>query len=321
MRTHRIAGREQVSEIRQSADYDVVPAVEAAAVIARLAATAGGGPWQAAAATLAKHFVDLRSPPGPIGFMLLRAPMSYAERITPPEDVITPAKLKRLRDEHESNHNVSFEFITDTGHLIEDEAGYELIFPDGKFETGKLASSKAERSGVKPGIYELRTRSIRGASWLLPSVQPFERVGLSVSTKGFPDGTVVKIAIRYSWAALNSPPLAQLEAKVLADSAESSWMFEQALGDSPYQDLIFDAIVGQKRSWSGLLIVNPAAADTTRGAQDRLRALGYDVGPPSDEITDAFNSALELFQSHHPPLVVSGFLDGYTINVLDDLAP
>lgn len=93
-RKHRIVGQEQVPEIRQTADYDVVPAAEATEVINRLAKTAGVGPWQAAAATIAKHLVDLRSPPKSTGFMLLRAPMSYAERITPPEDVITPAKLK-----------------------------------------------------------------------------------------------------------------------------------------------------------------------------------------------------------------------------------
>jgi hypothetical protein len=96
MRKHRIVGQEMVATVRQAEDYDVVPASEAAALIVRMATSAGAGRWQAAAALLAKHIVDLRSPTNSTGFMLLRAPMSYAERITPPEDVITPAKLKKL---------------------------------------------------------------------------------------------------------------------------------------------------------------------------------------------------------------------------------
>jgi hypothetical protein len=290
-------------------------------VITRLAKTAGVGPWQAAAATIAKHFVDFRSPPKSTGFMLLRAPMSYAERITPPEDVITPAKLKKLKEEREENHTVSFEFVTDTGHPIEDDAGYDLIFPDGRIETGKLAGSKAERQGVKPGVYTLRMRSIEGASWLLSKVQPFERVGLSVSTKGFPDGTVVNLSIRYSWAPPNSLPLAQLESKVLADSAEASWSFEQPLGVLPYQSLIFEALIGKKRTWSGRLQVAPLAIDTSRGIQDRLRALGYDPGPPSDEATDALTNAVKAFQTDHPPLLASGVVDELTFERLAEQIP
>lgn len=98
MRRHRLAGREQVPNIRQAEDYDVVPAAEAAAMVVSLSRSAGAGQWHNAALTLAKNLVDMRSPPNANGFMLLRAPASQAERIVSPEDVITPAKLKKLAE-------------------------------------------------------------------------------------------------------------------------------------------------------------------------------------------------------------------------------
>ena len=96
MRRHRLAGRDQVASIRQAEDFDVVPALEAAAVVTRMATSAGAGPWQSAAATLTKSIVDMQSSPGQSGFMLLRAPASHAARIVAPEDVITPSKLRKL---------------------------------------------------------------------------------------------------------------------------------------------------------------------------------------------------------------------------------
>ncbi|MDX2022038.1 MAG: hypothetical protein SF187_17505 [Deltaproteobacteria bacterium] len=95
-RRHRLVQREQVETIRSENDYDVVRATEAAGIIKRVAQSAGGGPWQKAAEVIAKHLADLHMPPAPGSFVLLRAPASQAERITPPEDVITPAKLKEL---------------------------------------------------------------------------------------------------------------------------------------------------------------------------------------------------------------------------------
>ena len=53
MRTHRIVGQEAVASVREAEDYDVVPAAEAAALIVRMAVSAGAGRWQAAATTLA----------------------------------------------------------------------------------------------------------------------------------------------------------------------------------------------------------------------------------------------------------------------------
>jgi hypothetical protein len=126
MRRHRIVGREQVADIRQNEDYDVVPAVEAAAVLERLAKTVGVGPWQAATATLGKHLFDLRSPSGTSGFMLLRAPASHAERIVSPEDVITPSKLKKLKE----SHWIEVILTTDKGRPWVGK--YKIELPDGR---------------------------------------------------------------------------------------------------------------------------------------------------------------------------------------------
>lgn len=93
---HRLAQREQVESLRQESDYDVVRAEEAAGIVKRLAQSAGTGPWQKAADVLVRYLSDLHGAASPDSFVLLRAPLSQAARLTLPEDVITPAKLKEL---------------------------------------------------------------------------------------------------------------------------------------------------------------------------------------------------------------------------------
>ncbi len=106
MRTHRLVSRERAADVRREADFDVVPAAEAAEIVLRLAKTRGGGALQAQAEVLSKAMVDLRGPAGGHGFVLLRAPMAQAARYVPPEDVITPAKLKQLKEEMETRLEV-----------------------------------------------------------------------------------------------------------------------------------------------------------------------------------------------------------------------
>jgi hypothetical protein len=156
MRRHRIVGREQVADIRQNEDYDVVPAVEAAAVLERLAKTVGVGPWQAATVTLSKHLFDLRSPAGTSGFMLLRAPASHAERIVSPEDIITPAKLKKLKEEKEAVFEIEIEQRYHDDSPVQG-AKFTLVFEGGRQVDGVLNSDgKALVKGVPNETAELR---------------------------------------------------------------------------------------------------------------------------------------------------------------------
>lgn len=97
MRSHRLVPRERVASAREQTDLDVVPATEAVNVIVSVAKTKSGGNLDATLTTLLENVVDMRSPPNADGFVLLRAPISHAARYVAPEDVITPSKLKKLK--------------------------------------------------------------------------------------------------------------------------------------------------------------------------------------------------------------------------------
>src|SRR5262249_29514056 len=63
-------------------------------------------------------------------------------------------------------------------------------------------------------------------------------------------------------------------------------------------------------------------ADTPKGAQNRLKHLGYFDGEPSDQMTDAAKEALFAFQDDHKDshaLTPTGELDGPTIGALKDV--
>ena len=150
MRAHRLASREYADELRREANYDVVPAPEAAALILRLGQSAGAGPGRTAAAPLAKSMVDMRSPSGAAGFMLLRAPASQAERIVSREEAITPAKLKKL---------AAKDWVEI--HLVDEEGNpwvgaYELSLPGGEVRKGTVAEDGLLRvDNILSGMCEL----------------------------------------------------------------------------------------------------------------------------------------------------------------------
>ncbi len=98
-RSHRLVGRDQADRLRREADYDVVPAGEAAAIVTRVGKSSTNGRFHDLLAVLVESIVDMRAPANLGGFVLLRAPMTQAERLTAPEEVITPAKLKKLAED------------------------------------------------------------------------------------------------------------------------------------------------------------------------------------------------------------------------------
>lgn len=168
LRKHRVVPSAQVQEIRQSEDYDVVAAAEASAIIVRQAKSSGGKPAQAAAETLAKHLVDMRSAPGKRGgFMLLRAPPSVAERLATPEEVVTPAKLKKLKEQKEAVYEIEIERRYHDDTPVHD-ATFTLVFEGGMQMDGRLdKSGKALVKGVPNESAEVR---------FSPDARPFEFV-------------------------------------------------------------------------------------------------------------------------------------------------
>ena len=241
------------------------------------------------------------------------SPARAAAARAPREAATTPSALRSAARSHE----LRFEYSTNTGYPITDDDGFELRGPSGAVEKGKLANGRLQRTGVEPGAYELRTRSIKSAGWSTASAAPFEPVDLIVMTRGLPDGTPLDVTIRSTSAPPDAAP-ARVKVAVKADRAVASWAYEQAVGALYREQFQFEVGVGKKSALSDLLTINPHPADTPRGAQEHLRARGYDPGPPTDAVTAALRAALRRFQTDHPPLIAQGELDPFTIDLLDD---
>lgn len=151
MRVHRLTTRETAAELRREQDYDIVPAAEASGIVLRLGQTAGVGPVQAAGKMLADNMLDLRSPPAKQGFVLVRAPMAYAARYLPLEEVVTPAKLKEL---------AAKDWIEI--HLSDEEGAplsgtFKVVLPGGESRDLLVAEKGFVRiDGILSGTCELR---------------------------------------------------------------------------------------------------------------------------------------------------------------------
>ena len=223
----------------------------------------------------------------------------------------------RSRPHTERPHELRFEYITNTGHPITDDDGFELRGPGGAVQQGKLANGRLQRTGVEPGAYELRTRAIQRARWSTTSASPFESVELIVTTGGFPDGTPLELVVRPA----HGPPdatVAHLQAEIQSDQARTTWAYEQAIGGRCTERFQFEVTAGRKHARSDLLAINAHPSGTPRGTQERLRARGYDPGAPADDWTSALRSAVQCFQAGRPPLVANGELDPFTADLLDD---
>jgi hypothetical protein len=217
----------------------------------------------------------------------------------------------------ERTHQLRFEYMTNTGHPITDDAGFELRGPDGTVQKGKLENGRLHRTEVEPGSYELRLRAFRSARWSRTSAAPFEPIALVVATRGFPDGTELDLVIRPAYG----PPDAAgffITAEVQSNQARATWAYEQGIGGRLGEQFRFEASASRKRARSNILSITAHPSGTALGTQERLRARGYDPGPPADGETAAFRAALQRFQADHPPLIASGELDPFTVEQLDD---
>jgi hypothetical protein len=114
--------------------------------------------------------------------------------------------------------------------------------------------------------------------------------------------------------------VATLSGMLTGGKASLRWAYVQAVGGPARERLVFEVAIGEKRGRSGILEIVQHAANTPQGAQERLRSLGYDPGPPLDEASRPFREALLKFQEAHPPLAASGELDEATALLLDEMA-
>jgi len=199
-----------------------------------------------------------------------------------------------------------FEYKTDGGLAVGDDDGLELVHPDGKVEPVKVQAGRFKKSGAKPGVYELRAKALQAARWGTSDAHPFVSVPLAVTGKNIADGTAITVEIRRAWEPGKAAPFATVQLTFKDGSARGVWAYEQPVGQPAVETFWFEAQLGKKRARSGTLRVVPHDAKENLGVQERLRSLGYDPGPPSDELNKGTRDAVESFQKDHPPLLVDG---------------
>jgi hypothetical protein len=300
---------------RERHAFRVVGPREGTPTLERMAASPAAGPRARALLEAAPQLVDASRANLGTGLLLVRR--LQARDFAPARadgPALTPSQLHAAR-----SHDLLFEYLSSTGHPAADDEGFEFVGPSGDVEAGALSNGQLQRQGVEPGAYELRVRAIKSARWSTDTAHPFEDVEVLVSTKGFSDGTSVDIAIRPAWGAPDDAPLATLSASVRSGVAATQWRYEQKVGTQERERFRFEAAIGKhKRALSDALDVVPHEPHTARGAQERLRSLGYDPGPPADDVSDALRTALRSYQRDNPPLAPTGELDDETVRTLDD---
>jgi hypothetical protein len=291
-------------------DYHLVRADQAGAILDRMMAAPGLKPADRAALAEVVNVLGR-------DLLLLRKSEEQslpASRVAEP--AATPSQLAKAGAP--KRHELLFKYVSNTGHPIVDDEGFELLKPDGGTESGTLSNGRLERRDVEPGTYELRAKFIKGARWSVSEAHPFEEVQLIVEAKGIPDGAKVECAVRHALGAPDAEPLATLSGDVVADAVSIPWKYDQPVGAPCFEQVTFEAVIGKKRAVSGILRIEPHDISAPRGLQERLRALGYDPGAPTDTIEAPTTGAVMSYQEDHPPLEVTGELDEWTMRMLDE---
>ncbi|MCG5053673.1 MAG: hypothetical protein KA712_11985 [Myxococcales bacterium] len=153
MRAHRLVSRESAIEIRRGADYDVVPAAEAQAIVTNSVKTSRKPMAAPKLELLTKSIVDLRAPAGQLGFVLLRAPSVQASRRLSSEEAITPEKLKKLA----AKQWIEVEIVDEDG--LPYPMDFEMRLPGGEVRTGCIEDSIFKLDGILPGDCQLLIES------------------------------------------------------------------------------------------------------------------------------------------------------------------
>jgi len=216
-------------------------------------------------------------------------------------------------------NRVEFNYRLESGEPIVDPAGFELVHPNGKKEQGTLQGGSFARTGVADGEYRMKFKHIASAQWEKESGHAEEEVGMSVSISGFASETEVKFRVFERYQSRVGDPLFEISAKTSADSASASWKYTQPSGGPAQGEFIFEAEIADKTAESNVLKLEAYPLEDVKGVQQRLKYLGYDVGPVDGIAGSKTRAAVKEFQADHPPLAVDGIAGKFTQGELLDV--
>lgn len=159
-RSHRLVPRERVGAVQSERDYDVVPASEATSIVATVGKTKASGSLSAHMKVLLASICDMRAPSKQEGFVLLRAPITQAARYVAPEDVITPAKLKKLAEKDW----IEIELVDEQGNPW--TGPYELLLPGGEVQRGTVGEDGIVRvENIRSGACNFSLPELDAGCW------------------------------------------------------------------------------------------------------------------------------------------------------------
>jgi hypothetical protein len=216
---------------------------------------------------------------------------------------------------------LELEVRTAWGAPVEDDAGFELVFPDGRREEAKLSAGRFRKEQAGARNVRVRFRFISECRWSLPSAKEGEDVDLRVFTSGLGNGTPVTLRVYDAWRTADQGTLHEQTVQVQDNLAVGRWRFAPGPGAAARGDFVFEAESGSNWATSGVLRVEPFPVDDVRGVKQRLRQLGYDPGPVDAALNAAVRDALKQFQADVGLVQPEGELTPLTREALESLAP
>jgi hypothetical protein len=203
------------------------------------------------------------------------------------------------------DHQIDFNFKTESGDPIDDKSGFKLIHPGGRVEDGKLANGSFKRSGVRQGSYRMKFKYIDHCAWESKTALGEPKIAMNVVTSGMDDGTEVVFNVFQRFHS-QTAPRATFKAKLHANKATAHFEYRQNVGESPGGEFIFEVNIGRKIALSDVLKITRYSISQMKGVQQRLKELGYDPGPIDGICGPRTKEAVEDFQTDNPELVVDG---------------
>ncbi len=157
---YRVVTAYELGRLRDRDDFQIVRKVEAMMILERAAELPAFATLRdALKAAHAELADDWRPPQQPRGTILLRQRSVVARHTgTDREPAITPASLKKIRDEGW----IEIEFV-DAGMEPVSDTTFEIVLPDGDTKTASTGKSGVARlEGVKPGECRVRFPKVKG---------------------------------------------------------------------------------------------------------------------------------------------------------------
>jgi hypothetical protein len=220
-----------------------------------------------------------------------------------------------LRSSESDGPGLKLTLKTSTGEAVEDPDPVDVSEAGSDPAPMKMGEGKLENKKPK-GVVVVTFHELRRAFWSKSVAAADEDLELGVLSSGFPDGTKGTFEIRHVGDAADSEPLESIDFSLSDGKARAPWKYEQPLKGAASARLVFSARVDKKVAYSAPLNIVAYPFTDVRGVKQRLRALGYDAGPPDASEGGPLESALRAFQGDNEPLEKTGKLDEKTRRVL-----